>query len=72
MGRTIVIILLIGLAFWGLRRLWRKLDAPSQPAPEQVFEKTVRCAECGVHVSTRLALERDGKHYCCRDHLPPA
>lgn len=70
MGRAIVIILLIGLAFWWLRKLWHKLAPAPATRAEPAFEKTVRCAECGIHVSTELALQRDGKHYCCHEHLP--
>lgn len=70
MGRTIVIILLIGLALWGLRKIWRGLGTRAAEQADPVFEKTVRCARCGVHVSTELALQRNDKHYCCREHLP--
>ena len=70
MGRTIVIILLIGLVLWGLRKIWRSLGSRATKTTDPVFEKTVRCAQCGVHVSVELALQRDGKHYCCREHLP--
>lgn len=70
MGRTIITILLIGVAFWALRRLWRSAATNTSGQSEPHFEKTVRCAQCGVHVSVRLAVERGGKHYCCSEHLP--
>lgn len=72
MGRTIVVILLIGLAFWAIRTITRKARIDRQRKAEPRFEKTVRCARCGVHVSVRLALERNGEYYCCREHLPDA
>jgi len=69
MGRKIITILLIAIAFWGLRKLWRgRMSADRRTQP--TFEKTVQCAHCGVHVSTQLAIERDGRHYCCPEHLP--
>lgn len=70
MGRKIITILLIALAFWGLRKIWRGIAPSVSQRPRPTFEKTVQCAQCGVHVSTQLAIERDGKHYCCPEHLP--
>lgn len=70
MGRTVLTIVFIALAFWALRRLWRTRAGPTPQRGEPAFEKTRRCAQCGVHVSVRLAIERDGRHYCCREHLP--
>src|SRR5699024_12702888 len=70
MGRFLIAIVLIGLVFWALRGLWHGPAPAASQDSEPQFEKTVCCARCGVHVSCRIAIEHDGRHYCCPEHLP--
>ncbi len=70
MGRLIIALVLIFLAWLAIRRLIRGPAGGRQAPKDQQFEKTVRCEQCGVHVVQRLAHERDGRYYCSREHLP--
>lgn len=70
MGRTVLTIVLIGLAFWVLSSLWRRISNHKANPVEPAFEKTVQCAHCQAYVSIRLAHERNGRYYCCAEHLP--
>jgi uncharacterized protein len=32
-------------------------------------ESMVSCARCGLYLPIRESLERDGRRYCCQEHL---
>ncbi|HEX2565698.1 MAG TPA: PP0621 family protein [Burkholderiales bacterium] len=72
MGRFIVLVALVLVAVWLLRRALRRLDgeAPRDPASADL----VSCAQCGVHLPRPEARAADGRLYCSEEHarLGPA
>ena len=64
--RFIVLILLVVLAVWLIRRALRR------PGPEKAFQvkeaQLVRCAHCGVHLPRAEARETQGLLYCSEEH----
>ena len=68
MGRLILIVLIVLLVLWLLRRALsagRRQDAPEAGAgaPE-----LVRCAHCGVNLPRSEARSAGGRHYCSEEH----
>ena len=70
MGRLIVLILLVVLAVWLIRRALRAStkgrDAQAKP-PGEIGE-LVRCARCGVHLPRAEARLAGGLLYCGEEH----
>jgi uncharacterized protein len=65
-GRLIVVIVLVVLAVWLVRRALRRAQAPrDQPA---VPGELVACARCGVHLPRGEAREAAGRLYCGEEH----
>jgi uncharacterized protein len=46
-------------------------DAPTPLSPRQPMGAVpmVACAFCGVYVEKPQALEKNGRHYCCAEHM---
>ncbi len=67
MGRLILIVLVVLLVLWLLRRALaagKRRDAPSEGgAPE-----LVSCAHCGVNLPKGEARSAGGRHYCSEEH----
>jgi uncharacterized protein len=64
MGRLLVLILLVVLAVWLVRRALGK----SNP-PKSLWEgELVRCAHCGVHLPRAEARQAAGGLYCSDEH----
>jgi len=70
MGRLVVLVLLVVLAVWLIRRALRttttRQDPRSKPASE--IGDLVRCARCGVHLPRAEAREAGGRLYCGEEH----
>jgi len=64
MVRLLVLILLVVLAVWLVRRALRK-DAPAKPAQPG---ELVRCAHCGIHLPRAEARQEAGALYCSEEH----
>jgi|GEM_PF-1174577 len=68
MGRILGLLLLLGVGWLIVRQLLGttspKRDRPRRSPPR--FEKTVRCARCGVHLPLALA-RLEGNDYVCTD-----
>lgn len=62
--RLLVLLILILLVVWLVRRLWTR-----PPSSRRVVEADMlRCAHCGLHVPADEAI-RDGElAYCCDAH----
>ena len=77
MGKLLVLILLVVLGVWlvkrALRDAARKDDAGRPPAP-QASEELVRCAHCGLLLPRGEARQAGGAIYCGEEHarLGPA
>ena len=69
MGRLIVLILLVVLAVWAIRRALRgprSADPLQKPGPAQ--QDLVSCARCGVHLPRAEAREAGGRLFCGEEH----
>ena len=67
MGRLIVLILLVVLAVWLIRRAFR---ASSKTVQKQgpIQQDLISCARCGVHLPRSEAREAAGQLYCGEEH----
>ena len=69
MGRILVVILLVVLAVWLVRRALRgaakRRDIAGKPAVEG---ELVPCARCGVNLPRSEAREAGGVLYCSDEH----
>lgn len=66
-------IILIFLA-WLLIRVWHYISDKKRNLSdrEEMSGNMVACDTCHVHVPISESISENGKHYCCRDHLPPS
>lgn len=69
MGRLLVLIVIVVLAVWLVRRALRgtttKTDVRKQAESQQ---QLVRCAHCGVHLPRAEARQAGGALYCSDEH----
>lgn len=78
MGKLLVLIVLVAVAFWLLRRALRRVarsdDAakpnakPQAGAKPQADEELVRCAHCALLLPRGEARQADGAIYCSEEH----
>ena len=68
MGRLLVLVILVVLAVWLVRRALRasRGGAPSVKPPVQ--QDLVACARCGMHLPRAEAREAGGRLYCGEEH----
>ena len=67
MGRLLVLILLVVLAVWLVRRALRR--STDSPPEKTLWEgELVRCAHCGVHLPGAEARGLAGELYCSDEH----
>jgi uncharacterized protein len=64
MTRMLLLIAIGVIAFLIIRRFLARPDRTAPPA----FVPMVSCMTCGLHLPKQNAIEREGKHYCCREH----
>jgi uncharacterized protein len=67
MGRLVVLVLLVVLAAWLVRRALRATRAPEKRTPP-VQADLVACARCGMHLPRAEAREAGGRLYCGDEH----
>ena len=69
MGRVLVVVLLVVLAVWLLRRALRR-SAPPAPGGTQkpLSGNLVSCARCGLNLPRDEARESGGALFCSDDH----
>jgi len=63
--RQILIITLVAVGVWLFQRWRRRLARRRPPAP--LFQPTVRCACCGVHLPRASAVGDDKAGYFCSE-----
>jgi uncharacterized protein len=69
MGRLLVLILLVVLAVWLVRRALRgKATAGEAKKQAEARGELVRCAHCGVHLPRSEARQAGGALYCSDEH----
>lgn len=68
MGRLAVLIVLVVLAVWLVRRALRPpASREAKPSREKQGD-LVRCAHCGMHLPRAEARESAGALYCSEEH----
>jgi uncharacterized protein len=68
MGRLILIVLIVVLVLWLLRRALAAGKKPAQPPGEAGAAELVACAHCGVNLPRAEARSAGGRHYCSEEH----
>jgi len=70
MGRLIVLVVLVVLAVWLIRRALKSSTTgpEAQRKPPGEIGQLVRCARCGVHLPRAEACEAGGRLYCGEEH----
>lgn len=69
MGRLIVLILLVVVAVWLIRRALRRRDAGQGPAQKDFLKgELVSCARCGLNLPRSEARSVQGRPYCSEEH----
>jgi uncharacterized protein len=67
MGRLIILVLLVVLAAWLIRRAWRATQVQQKGTPPAQAD-LVACARCGMHLPRAEAREAGGRLYCGEEH----
>ncbi|UCE89049.1 MAG: hypothetical protein JSW10_12225 [Pseudomonadota bacterium] len=74
--RLIALALVIFLIFHMVRKWWRgksgdiaQRDAGENRKQPKKIADMVRCAQCGLHIPEHESLNRDGRHFCSKEHL---
>ena len=69
MGRLVVLVLLVVIAVWLVRRALRGPGGDADPrARAEAAAQLVRCAHCGMHLPRSEACEAGGLLYCSDEH----
>jgi uncharacterized protein len=70
MGKLLVLILLVVVGAWLVRRAIRRMNAPHGGSSQAsaVREELVRCAHCGLLLPRSEARPSAGEIYCCEEH----
>jgi len=68
MGRLVVLILVVVLAVWLIRRALRASAGGPARKEGPVQQDLVACARCGVHLPRAEAREAGGQVYCGEEH----
>jgi uncharacterized protein len=69
MGRLIVVVVLVVLAVWLIRRALRGGRAPGPPRSNSPnVGELVRCAQCGLHLPRAEARAAGEQLYCSEEH----
>ena len=68
MGKLLLLILLVVLAVWLIRRALRAAHPPGPAEKGPLQQDLVRCARCGVHLPRSEARQADGLLFCGEEH----
>lgn len=68
MGRLVVLILLVVIAAWLVRRALRRSAMHGTPETNAVRDELVRCAHCGLLLPRAEARQSAGAIYCSEEH----
>lgn len=71
MGKLVVLILLIVVAAWLVRRALRRMNAPAEERsaePGAAADELVRCVHCGLLLPRSEARQSAGAIYCSEEH----
>jgi uncharacterized protein len=64
-----IIIILLGL--WLVLQIIKRALASREnhDARQPSIASMVACAHCGLHLPESESIQKDGKHFCCEEHL---
>ena len=68
MGKLVVLILLVVVAVWLVRRALRAANPPDPAQGRPIQQDLVACARCGLHLPRSEARESAGELYCGEEH----
>ena len=68
MGKLIVLVLLVAVAVWLLRRALRSGQGDDIERRPPVHGELVSCAHCGVHLPRSEARAAGERLYCSEEH----
>lgn len=68
MGRLILIVLIVLLVLWLLRRALAAGKRADRPGGGVAAPELVSCAHCGVNLPRTEARSAGGRHYCSEEH----
>jgi len=68
MGKLIVLVLLVAVAVWLLRRALRSGQRDDIERTPPVHGELVSCAHCGVHLPRSEARTAGERLYCSEEH----
>lgn len=68
MAKLLFFALLVVVVYLLLKRPGRS-GAPPRQRPGGSAEEMVACARCGLNVPVGESVEKDGRRYCCQEHL---
>ena len=71
MGKLLVLIMLIVVAAWLVRRALRRMNAPGADPKAKASatpDELVRCVHCGLLLPRTEARESAGAMYCSEEH----
>lgn len=68
MGRLLVLVLIVVLAVWLIRRALRPPRRDSAAAPKAERGELVSCARCGLNLPRDEARESGGALFCSEEH----
>ena len=66
--RALVLVLLAVVAFWLIRRAWRRMEAKGDAAPPAGAGELVACAHCGLNLPRAEARGAGEQLYCSDEH----
>jgi len=67
--RLIILLAIVALLMWLLKRLFSDPEQAQEPQRPQVTSENMRqCKYCGVHVPESSILRIDDQYYCCQEH----
>jgi uncharacterized protein len=70
MGQLLrIIIILLGL--WLVLQIIKRALASRENnvSRQPSIASMVACVHCGLHLPESEAIQKDGKHFCCEEHL---
>ena len=68
MGRLVVLVLLVVIAVWLIRRALRGPSSAKDDVSRTLKGELVRCARCGLHLPRGEARTAGGEAYCSEEH----
>ena len=69
MGRLLVLVVLVVIAAWLVRRALRRAAMPDTRETAAVRDELVRCVQCGVLLPRAEARMSAGAIYCSDEHV---